>query len=224
MARFSGNRFGGGYGDSLTSKMLRNELLSKVRTRLGSPQMPSMAGGGGMPMGYGGQPGTMMSGGPSSAADTEAFNTGKKNRGLYGKYGKGGLMREEMRSGEKIQDSINTVNREELKSKYNTDTFEGEPLGPEHVKAQAEMEKAKALQTQARGGLLKQPKIHKVPGFDSSGDRFYQPGVDPKTGQPAMIQMPVHNPNAGLQAAAPKPKPKKKKDEGWASSWSSWLQ
>jgi hypothetical protein len=82
MARFSGNRFGGGYGggsDSLDNKMLRNGLLSMVRSRLGNPQMPSMAGGGVptgglMGMGFGGQPRTIMSSRTSTASETGAFN------------------------------------------------------------------------------------------------------------------------------------------------------
>ena len=49
-------------------------------------------------MGYGGQPRTVMSSTPSSAAETMAFQEGKKNRALYGKYGKGGLEREKITS------------------------------------------------------------------------------------------------------------------------------
>lgn len=224
---FSGNRFGGvsRAGSSLDNLMLRRRLLSEADKKKRQPVKTAQMQG----MGFGGQPGTMMSSGPSS--DSEAFNERRKNKALYGDrwntkggIGRQGLMREEMRSREGIQEGINDVTRQELKGKYNTDTFSGDPLGTEHVRAQAAMEEAQAKRLAARRGLIKEPKIHKVEGYSPDGGmntEFFERRVDPQTGQPIMA--PVPRQTQGVTPSPNKAKPKKKKDEGWASNWANWL-
>jgi hypothetical protein len=70
--------------DALHKLQLQNMMKSALRkkTSLGPQarqQMPNQAGAGSM--GYGGQPGTMMSSGPG---DSKAFTERAKNRALYG--------------------------------------------------------------------------------------------------------------------------------------------
>ena len=77
----------------------RRQFMTKVRSAL----LDRVGGGGGYmggPTGTGGY--GMMSGSQPSAGEMGAFNDKKKNRALYGKYGKGGLEREGLRSAETI--------------------------------------------------------------------------------------------------------------------------
>ncbi len=92
---------------SLMEDMERRSFMTRARSML----LDRMRGGGervtaGPTAGAFG----MMSGSQPSAGEMGAFNEKKKNRALYGKYGKGGLEREKMGLGA-------TLEREGLRSK-----------------------------------------------------------------------------------------------------------
>jgi len=77
--------------DSLHRSQMNNMILSALRKKLGEGRNAQQHGGQ-----FQLRPTEMMSSSLPSAGESQAFNERKKNRALYGKYGKGGLAREEL--------------------------------------------------------------------------------------------------------------------------------
>lgn len=236
----------------LMSDMQRREIIATLmkRVKAGGQQKQSIS-----PQFMAQSTPMMQTSAPASAADMGAFNERNKNRALYGKYGKGGLMREQMANRLKIAKERASANRygsdrsfdsskykadaesdwrgkdraldrKEYNSKYNTDTFGGEPLGTEQIRAKAMKDRADALKEQARKKLVQQPKVFDVQEYDKDtgnpSTSFYSPGVGPN-GQPAMLKRPTVDPSAVPNQAQipgkPKKTPKQKNDY---NHWSNW--
>jgi hypothetical protein len=205
----------------LTASKIYNRNRGLTMAQPGQGPMPTNQQG----MGFTVRPTETISAGPG---DETAWNNKVKNRALYGRYGKGGLMRDQMKNATEIQGLRNkgdlavegarqsglntrqsqitdTANRE-LDARYNTDTFGGKMPGADVIKANAEKLRAEAAMKAAGRGLKGAQKIFQSEALGKDDPVFYQQSVDPETGQPIMIPLPIRKgQGSGLMQNMPMP-------------------